>query len=900
MNGQPTAQNTRETGCNGDLPGFRNWQNEAHVAELAALWNVEPLQIPHWGPPTHAMEIFRYAEQGSIEFLWVMRHQPGGLAAGARPDPLDPLAGRSLPRRLGRVPDRDGAARRRRAAGGDLGREDRARSRTPTAPCTSPSRRSSRPARRGPTWRSSSTTRAGSTCATRTAQPLVKWSTPEECFEAWKECTRGRPCDYTGLSYDKLRGGSGIQWPCNDEAPDGTERLYEDLTFPTVPGDLRGLRPRPRRPAPRSRRRSSRRSSPQGRAILKAAEWTPPHEWARRRVPVRAHHRPHRLPLPHPHEDRPRARAAGRRARRLGRALRRGRRAARRRGGRPAARLLAARLGRGAGADRPAARGRRLRPLPLRLLGRRRRRRPRRPAARSERADDDDLGSGLQAAAAEDRRGEGREGSDEARAASRPPARARDRARGRAARGRRAPPRRPRRLPPVPHLRRHRRQARRRSSSRSPQRYDGQSEWTTAVGDGSDDLLEDLRALYLRAEEVAITWTMAAQAAKALRDQELLTLATECQSETEAQAKWFTTQDQDRRSAGARGGMTETPAESDAASELAAAHASSRCGRSQGRSRSASSGSPPRRSSCRGSSSAGSSRRRGSRSPSASSRSPCRSSSPRRSSDSSPATAWPPPEWACSAASGPPSGSSRSRASPARRATRSDSSSSSPAWRCGRRHRRPLASKLVPALVLATAGLRFLVTGLYQLTANEAWEDTAGVIGLILAGARDLRGVRRRVRGRAQATAAPARPPRQGRAGDEGNLRRADRQRRPRAGRAPTALTALSTDWYVGAGRTQISTVNLARAARSAARSMKNAPPALPGSFATNPLTVSLTCASHLSIASGEPDHVDVLANIGDLRFSTICPSSVTLARITVNGERLARNDLDRNENRDS
>lgn len=43
------------------------------------------------------------------------------------------------------------------------------------------------------------------------------------------------------------------------------------------------------------------------------------------------------------------------------------------------------------------------------------------------------------------------------------------------------------------------------------------------------------------------------------------------------------------------------------------------------------------------------------------------------------------------------------------------------------------ASKLVPALVLSIAGLRFLVTGVYQLTSNEAWEDTAGVIGLLLA-----------------------------------------------------------------------------------------------------------------------------------------------------------------------
>ena len=40
MNGQPTAQNTRETGANGDLPGFRNWENPEHIKELAQLWNV--------------------------------------------------------------------------------------------------------------------------------------------------------------------------------------------------------------------------------------------------------------------------------------------------------------------------------------------------------------------------------------------------------------------------------------------------------------------------------------------------------------------------------------------------------------------------------------------------------------------------------------------------------------------------------------------------------------------------------------------------------------------------------------------------------------------------------------------------------------------------------------------
>src|SRR5215211_7002872 len=44
-----------------------------------------------------------------------------------------------------------------------------------------------------------------------------------------------------------------------------------------------------------------------------------------------------------------------------------------------------------------------------------------------------------------------------------------------------------------------------------------------------------------------------------------------------------------------------------------------------------------------------------------------------------------------------------------------------------------LASKLVPALVLATTALRFLVTGLYQLTASSAWKAAAGLVGLLLA-----------------------------------------------------------------------------------------------------------------------------------------------------------------------
>lgn len=76
MNGQPTAQNTRECGADGDLPAFRNWDNSEHIAELARVWNVDPAVIPHWAPPTHAMQIFRYAESGSIKLLWISATNP--------------------------------------------------------------------------------------------------------------------------------------------------------------------------------------------------------------------------------------------------------------------------------------------------------------------------------------------------------------------------------------------------------------------------------------------------------------------------------------------------------------------------------------------------------------------------------------------------------------------------------------------------------------------------------------------------------------------------------------------------------------------------------------------------------------------------------------------------------
>jgi ferredoxin-nitrate reductase len=276
MNGQPTAQNTRETGADGDLPGFRNWDNYEHVKELAGLWNVDPAIIPHWTPPTHAMQIFRYCETSSIRFLWIQATNP----AVSLPN-LDRI------RRILRHSDLfvvvQDAFLTETAQLADVV--------LPTAiwgektGCFTNVDRTVHISHKAvePPGEARSDFDIFLDFARRMdlrdkdGAPLIKWSTPEEAFEAWKECTRGRPCDYTGLSYAKLTGGSGIPWPCNEEHPDGEPYLYKALTFPTDPEycesyghDLNtgGL------VSPKEYKASN----PAGRAMLKAAHYMPPFE----------------------------------------------------------------------------------------------------------------------------------------------------------------------------------------------------------------------------------------------------------------------------------------------------------------------------------------------------------------------------------------------------------------------------------------------------------------------------------------------------------------------------------------------------------------------------------------------------------------------------------------------
>ncbi len=276
MNGQPTAENTRECGADGDLTGFRNWNNDDHIADLAAVWNIDPMHIPHYAPPTHAMQIMRYAEKGSVRLLWVSATNPAV----------------SLPelRRIRALLARQGLF----LVVQDIFMTETAELADVVLPAATWGEKTG-------TFTNTDRTVHLSEKAVdppgearpdldvfldyarrmdfrdRDGAPFPQWHDPESAFEAWKRASAGRLCDYTGITYDKLRGGSGVQWPCNAENPDGTERLYANGRFWAAPEDCESYGRDLVTGAPMSPTEYG-AMNPEGRAIIRAAEYIPAHE----------------------------------------------------------------------------------------------------------------------------------------------------------------------------------------------------------------------------------------------------------------------------------------------------------------------------------------------------------------------------------------------------------------------------------------------------------------------------------------------------------------------------------------------------------------------------------------------------------------------------------------------
>ncbi|KAH8819369.1 putative periplasmic nitrate reductase [Xylogone sp. PMI_703] len=273
MNGQPTAQNNRETGCDGEFPGFRNHMNPKHIREIAAVWNIPTEKVPHWNEPTYIQNMLKYIENGSIQMFWISGTNPL-VSLPNLPRTRDLLTNPNLfvvvqdtfLTETAAIADVVLPAAQWGEKTGCFTNVDRT---------THISHKAVEPpgeARadfdifvdfgRRMDFRD------------KDGNLLTPWTKPEGAFNEWRRMSKGRPCDYSEMSYEKLTGGSGIQWPCNSDNPYGTERLFSDGKFFTDTEYCESFGHDLETGAPFTKEQYQ-AMNPAGRAILKAADYIP-------------------------------------------------------------------------------------------------------------------------------------------------------------------------------------------------------------------------------------------------------------------------------------------------------------------------------------------------------------------------------------------------------------------------------------------------------------------------------------------------------------------------------------------------------------------------------------------------------------------------------------------------
>lgn len=273
MNGQPTAQNNREAGCNGEFPGFRNHMNPVHMQELADSWNINYASVPHWAQPTHIENMLSYMKDGSIEMMWISGTNPL-VSLPNLPRSRQILTGPKtfivcqdiFMTETAAIADVVLPAAQWGEKTGCFTNADRTVHLSHKAVYPPGQAKSDLDIFLDFSRRMDFRGKDG--------RPMAPWTAPNEVFEAFKELSRSRPCDYSSMSYEKLTGGSGIPWPCTAEFPFGKERLFQDGVFYTHIDYCESFGHDLETGAPLSKDQYS-SLNPAGKAILKSVDYIP-------------------------------------------------------------------------------------------------------------------------------------------------------------------------------------------------------------------------------------------------------------------------------------------------------------------------------------------------------------------------------------------------------------------------------------------------------------------------------------------------------------------------------------------------------------------------------------------------------------------------------------------------
>lgn len=235
ITGQCNAMGSREASFTSALPGYRKFEDAAHRADLAALWNISPDRIPDSRGLAYP-DIVDAAVAHKIRALWVIATNPvvsfpnlgllqSSLNAldffvvqdGFHPTPTSELADLVLPAAIWGEKEGTYTNAERRVSKVN-------RAVTPPGEA-----------------------RTDFEIFLEFARKLncydglfTGWTQPKDAFAEWKQVSAGRLCDYSGLTYELIEEHNGIQWPFTEGSQvTGTSRLYAGGAFETADGKAR-------------------------------------------------------------------------------------------------------------------------------------------------------------------------------------------------------------------------------------------------------------------------------------------------------------------------------------------------------------------------------------------------------------------------------------------------------------------------------------------------------------------------------------------------------------------------------------------------------------------------------------------------------------------------------------
>ncbi|MET3574164.1 molybdopterin-dependent oxidoreductase [Bhargavaea ullalensis] len=233
MAGQPSSSANRTAGGVGTYPAHRNPNNPDHIKEMAELWNVEEDRLPV-GPEKGIEDIISMIEKDEVDLFWNIGTNPMVSLPNRR------RAKKALEKTFVIVQDpflTETAAVADVILPAALWGEKEGIMENGDRTLNLSRKAVEPPAGVKSDFEILLDFAGRMEFQDKDGNPLIQYSTPEQCFEEFKRVSKGRPCDMTGVTYDRLERLNGMRWPVPDEESTGTTRLYSDFKFHTKVND---------------------------------------------------------------------------------------------------------------------------------------------------------------------------------------------------------------------------------------------------------------------------------------------------------------------------------------------------------------------------------------------------------------------------------------------------------------------------------------------------------------------------------------------------------------------------------------------------------------------------------------------------------------------------------------